>query len=211
MPVQWVDSLALRSLADIDARLTAHYDYFGTLAHAGTRAIPTTCKEWLELHAQGYAAAGSSEARADDAAIARCVTLEWLRSARAAQRGWVRDIHWGELPLSQLPAALATTESPEREHAVLAASAAQRSLQDLDGSARIRRSPIANSCEITERDNQSNILLRVEAWGDFNGDGLDDVVATIINSRTQGDYQRTRLLALTRSAADQKLRVVRER
>jgi hypothetical protein len=52
-------------------------------------------------------------------------------------------------------------------------------------------------------------MLAVEAWGDFDGDGDDDVVLSEINLSGGSAQQQFRLLVLTRNASDAVLRVIK--
>jgi hypothetical protein len=54
------------------------------------------------------------------------------------------------------------------------------------------------------------VMLHAEAWGDFNGDSVDDVVVSVVNGAVEGTYASVRLLVLTRTSADGLLNVVEE-
>ena len=205
-PVRWSRDLSLRALADAEPRLRAREPHdFTELTLADAKARPASCSEWLELHAKGYRPAGALDEQTDRAARIRCQTLSLLKDARPARASHVRELVWDRNLLPLLPAALATIDQPSRERAVNAASEAGKTLKEFDS--RVRAKPVAGdaSLVILEGDRRRMISLHGEAWGDFNRDGVDDLVMSVVNGATDGDFSYARLMTFTRNAPDAKL------
>jgi hypothetical protein len=49
------------------------------------------------------------------------------------------------------------------------------------------------------------ILVHVEARGDVDGDGVEDLVLSVVNSATRGTYSYVRLTTVSRKASDSPL------
>jgi hypothetical protein len=208
-PVVWSDALALQSLADVEARLAREEPSgFCELEKGDERVVASTCNRWLTLRAQGYEPSSVLEETGDAAALVLCGTLKRLQSASPAKRSFVRELKFDASVLPMLPAALASQFSKAREGEIEAAEKSQRSLRDVDQNARSKGPSEPHSLLIAEGDRTSTILVRAQAWGDFNGDGTDDVLVSVLNAMNEGTVRRTRLLLLSRGTKDDVLRVV---
>jgi hypothetical protein len=209
-PPKWSDGLALTALDKLDERINkADDDGFGVLSKGTATVEPKSCGQWLELHHDGYEAESTIEEQPDGFAKFRCGTLALLRHVRAAKRSFVREFVLDERALGVLPADLASAWSRDEEQAVAAASKIGKSLAAFNPAARGAINQRTRTFDITEIKGQpSSIMLAVEAWGDFDDDGDDDVVLSVINL-SGGSAQQFRLLVLTRNASDAVLRVIK--
>jgi hypothetical protein len=205
-PVRWSRELDLRALSDAERRLSARepHDY-AELTLADAKAQPASCVEWLELHAKGYRPAGALEEQTDRAAKIRCQTLSIVKDAKPARTSHVRDLLWDRGLLPVLPAELATVDHPNRQRAVKAASDAGKTLKEFDP--KVRAKPVAGdaSLVILEGGRRLMISLHGEAWGDFNRDGVDDLVMSVVNGATDGDFSYARVMTVTRKTPDEML------
>jgi hypothetical protein len=207
--VKWWDGLELPSLADAPARYSRlEPDSFGELELAGERARPASCVEWSELHSKGFGPINTVEGQADDGAKIRCGTLKLLQSAKPATQSYVRDVPWNRKLLSLLPAAVATSLSQDDERAVHAATTGGKTFAQFDSKARPKPGSEAATLEIIEGDRQTMIVIHAEAWGDFNDDGTDDVLVSVVNGATQGTLAYVRLMTLTRFSQTESLSAI---
>ena len=206
---KWSDRLSLASLAELEQRLKrVEPDGFGALSKDGTTVEPKTCGEWSSLHRHGFEPTTTIEEQPDGFARFRCSTLALLQHVRPARRSYVRGLLLDQGVLAVLPADVASAWSREEVEAVAEASKLGKSLALFNPAARASTDPNTRNFEITEVPGESSsAIVAVEAWGDFNGDGDDDVVISIINL-SGGSAQQFRLLVLTRAAPGNVLRVI---
>ena len=207
--VRWAKTVGLETLDQAGAQL-AHGDpeSFGELQRNGETVRPSNCLEWGVLHGKDFEAVSTIEAQTDSGAKLRCGTLELLRRARPAQISHVRDLRWNESLLPLLPSIIATAVSRDEERALAAAMKEGKSLIEYVPSVHLRATREPEVIEVLEGDGTWMVIVRAEAWGDFNADGTDDLVVSVINGATQGTYSTTRLMTLTRSNDVERLRLV---
>ena len=210
-PVKWssASALALNAASEAQARyLLEEPDLFGELEGDGTKVRPTNCAQWAELHAKKYVPASGLEETPDSGAKLRCSTLKLIETAKPAERSYVRDLSWDRNMLSILPVSIATAVHEDDESAIAAASAAGKSIKQFDPKAQIKPSTDKETLEIIEGDKQTMIVLYPMAWGDFNGDGTDDMAMTVVNGATHGTLAYSRLLTVTRKSRSETLQVI---
>jgi hypothetical protein len=208
-PVRWWSGLGLKNSADAAALYAAPApDAFGELQRGDVTHRPNDCREWTKLHAEGYKPTTTVEAQADSGAELRCMTLLLLQRARPAKTSYIRDLVWNSSLLSVLPASVATTFNAEREQAVAKAVSEGLALSRFDPKARGKTSDDEHTLEIIEGNGQTMIIVHAEAWGDFNGDGVDDVALSVVNGATRGTYSYVRLLTLSRDSRDAMLKPI---
>jgi hypothetical protein len=208
-PVTWSKSLGLPDLDRAAALRDAEDPYgFGELSLGGDAELPVTCAQRARLREQGYTPANTVEGQNDDAANVRCTTLDLLTRARPARKSYVRSLRWDATLLRVLPAALGSRIDPKRREVVDRASAAGQSLRALDPRARAKPGSAPSSLVVAEGDGNVEILVLAQAFGDFDADGVDDVVVSVTHADTHGPYREVRLFVLTRSQPDEVLRVL---
>ena len=67
----------------------------------------------------------------------------------------------------------------------------------------------ATELEATHGEDEFVTQVRAIAWGDFDGDGIDDVVVAVVNSDPDSAYAEHRLLLMTRRSGDHLLETVK--
>ena len=210
--VTWARTMELSALKDVQRQLTAEDPgQFGELEHEGEVSRPANCMQWSSLHAKGFEAVSEVEAQPDRGALIRCGTLSLLQKAQPAQTSHIRDMPWDTRLLALLPSGIATAPSAEARQRLQAATNAGRTFAQYDPQAVAKPGGEPHSLEIREGGGLTMIILHAEAWGDFDGDGRDDVVVSVINGATRGTSSTARLLTLTRSSATEPLRIVASR
>jgi hypothetical protein len=147
------------------------------------------------------------EVQPNIAAKVRCGALELLQHAKPASRSYVHDLKLTPKIVSVLPADVAS--SPEAQTALASSIAARRSLEAHDPHLKAKPGPTPNSLEITEGDRQSYVVIEPLAWGDFDGDSVEDMLVSVTNGASEVSVLAGRIMVLTRDEANAVLRVVK--
>jgi len=169
----------------------------------------SNCAQLLDQRGRASAGRGSERQRqAERSTMADCLVLEELWSAKPARASYLHDLPWDARVLPLLPPQLAITVSAESERAASAAAGRGGTWGDFDPSVATEagaRGP--DEIVVTGKGFVERLIL----WGrgDFNSDGLEDLLVQSLDTLTEGTYRNTRLFILTRRSADRPLEVVR--
>jgi hypothetical protein len=171
---------------------------FGTLARDGQMRFPKTCRERDALKASGFAPETALQAQSDAAAEIRCSTFHLLTHVRPARITFLPGT-LDDSVLEMLPAFVASATTHERVRQREAATTAGWSLREFEPHARTTLDR-SGAPVIAERDFGTNIHLELQARGDFDADGIEDMAISVLNSADQSNWAEMRLLVLTRTA-----------
>lgn len=203
LPVVWSARLQLAALDAIHARLERPFDPLVLKKDRQTATIGN-CAAYLAETSRGFRAGNDRDERRSQFVGADCHALELLESARPARRSALR----GALPDPRfLPPTLSFLPSQEEWNRARAAQA-----KGLSWKAREPALKIASSGpdQILIETAEGYVRIDCYARGDFNGDGVDDLLLRVNSYPKQGTYASIRLFLLTRNAPLEILRVLRE-
>jgi hypothetical protein len=208
--VRWSEDLQLASLADVDGALAKDDPLgFGELELGSDRVRPANCNQWAEKRNAGYEPITSLDVQSDGGALFQCAVLRMLKGARPARSSFVRELpKGGPALLGILPVVLSTAEATERAERRARLAKQGASFPALDPRAKIVAPPAPGVVRVAEGGGQSLVDIQTKAWGDFNGDGVDDLVLAVRNSMTRGSLSTARVLLVTRADATVALRVL---
>jgi hypothetical protein len=207
--VQYSPRLNLSSASEIDQRLQAPFTE-GTAHPAGV----DNCTQLLDKC--GYAlqegcgsqssSASDRDAQAQKSSLVDCLILREMQHATPSTTSHVAELNWDEHILPLLPPQLAINVSAESLGKAKAAATRGESWPDFDKSA--AASGDGPDQIVVQGD---GFVERVILWGrgDFNGDGIQDLLVQSLDTLTGGTYRNTRLFILTRKTPRGKLAVVR--
>jgi hypothetical protein len=199
LPIWISPALELSSAAGAAAKLAAEEELgFGALVHADTTITPKTCAERDRLKARGFEPANTLEEQPDSGAEIRCKTLRLLAHAQPSRASFVPKALDASL-ISVLPAAVASATSNDRLAQRDAATRAGQSLRQFEARARGHTDPMG-ILVIRETGFDTSVNLELQARGDFDGDGEEDLALSVLNSADQGSWTEMRLIVLTRTA-----------
>jgi hypothetical protein len=179
----------------------------GELVKKEKFAHPDNCRRWRGLRNKGYAPKSALGKQIDAGALVRCGALEFLAKARSSRRSHVRNLLAGAGP-GALPAIVASAASPLAEQARDRAVARGASLAEFLPSARTIPSELPGRLSIAEPSSESSVILNAEAWGDVNGDGIEDLVLSVLNTADDATYYGMRLVQVTRLSPSSPLAVL---
>ena len=207
--VQYNSRLNLSSASEIGQRLHAAFAE-GTAHPAGV----DDCVQMLAKcgpSSQGNCNGGSPHLSDRDfqalkATLADCLILSELQHAIPATSSHVAELKWDEHVLPLLPPQFAIDVSAESLRKAEAAATRGLSWPDIDKS-------LTASAEGPDqiKVEGDGFRERLILWGrgDFNGDGMEDLLVQSLDTLTEGTYRNTRLFILTRKSAGGKLFIVR--
>jgi len=202
--VQYSPRLNVSSRQQLEQRL--HAPFAEGVAHP---AGVSNCVQLLEQRGRASQAKGSDrQVQAERSTMAECLVLQELWSAKPARSSHLHDLPWDARVLTLLPPQLAISVSAESERAASAAAGRGQNWSDFDASV-TAAAGAKGPDEIVV--NGRGFLERLILWGrgDFNGDGLEDLLVQSLDALTEGTYRNTRLFVLTRRTADGPLSLVR--
>ncbi len=186
----------------------------GASGSAAKREKPTNCREWRGIKSKGYLPLSDLAQEVDDGAKVFCEALELLEKAQPARLSHVRKIDWDASIFEVLPPDIHPATSPEDRERIREASEKRLSFKQFRPAAKFER--IRKELEgerffrIEDLDANSVILGRFLAFADVDGDGIDDMLISIINLDAESEqFLEQRLFALTAKGDRQVLKVVR--
>jgi hypothetical protein len=177
--------------AQYSARLRAPFSE-GTAHPAGV----SNCVQLLAPRGRALQAKASGrEFQEERSTLADCLVLQELSTAKPARSSYLHDLPWDAHILPLLPPQLAITVSKEMEHAASDAASRGKNWLNFDPSATAR----ANGPDriiVTGKGFRQQLIL----WGrgDFNADGIEDLLVESLDTLTEGTYRNIRLFVLTR-------------
>lgn len=191
--------LGLHELADAAGKLDAKNALgFAALVRDGQMRFPKTCHEREALKASGFKPETMFATQNDAGAEIRCETFHLLTKVQPARITFLPST-LDDSVLAVLPALVATATSNRRADQREAATLAGKSLRDFEPQARTaldgHDAPV-----IVEHGLGTRINLELQARGDFDADGIEDMALSVRNSADQGSWAELRLLVLTRTA-----------
>ena len=195
-PVSWSAVLDLPSLADLDARLTRPFTEPVELSRAGLVTQAANCRDLLALRAQGYQAEGGERGYAlERYEGGRCLTLSHLQTAHPARMSYLDQFRLDASALGVLPPTIATSFSTLEAVAEHQAESRGESLSRYQPGLQTRTEGdvlLVISSDVWES------RVEIYARGDFDGDALEDLLVAVNETATQGTFESTKLLLLTR-------------
>lgn len=205
-PVTWSAALGLASLADIGARLAKPFGEPIGLSLKGHAQQAANCLDLLKLRKAGYGAEGDRGYALERYEGARCLALTLLKKARPARVSHLEQFQLNPSVLSALPPSLATTFSAIEDAAGRQAESAGKSLGQYRPGLNVRQE---GDVLVVSSDTWES---RIEPYarGDFDGDGVEDLLVAVGETATQGTFDSTKLLLLTRKNPQGPLRTVKQ-
>jgi hypothetical protein len=212
--VRWSTALMLRALSDIDQELATPLETpIEVVGGSGRKATVRDCHSALDLLGHGFEAPRDVEQRVLRAASIRCLALRALKSATPARRSALDTFHLSDDSLDVLPPTLAPAVSDDALRRVREAEAQGKSWRDLVPTATAKLEPASD-----DRPDPSLVVdsdgwrVRVTpyAYGDFDGDGSEDLMLRVDEEAVGGTYRNHRLVIVTWDPSRRSFRTVRE-
>jgi hypothetical protein len=204
--VEWSLKLRLKDRAAISSRLSEPFDGTISVVKEGHRASVSNCNEYLKLSALGFAPAVDRDTRLLQSWGLDCQALQALRGALPARVSWLKDFNLDAEAPGYLPPDLAASVSSEDTRK--AHDAAARHLSWRQYQSGLTATPAPDGLSVVA--DGTNTRLEIYARGDFNRDGLEDILIRTTVTFNAASYTDSRLFLLTRDRQRARLRVLRE-
>ncbi len=203
-PVWWSPKLEVESLDKIDERLSRKFPVGGQIEARRERngveetALMDSCATTMRLADAGFEATKYSLQRA---ILAECQAIELLAKMRPATQSFVHDFVLDETAHNYLPAMLDLSSSCDRACRLHVANEYRIPWRDVGTIEKVER-----------KDGSENLVMITTTWsfntiellarGDFNGDGLEDILIEAGGRARGGTSKGTSLYLLTRDKDD---------
>ena len=183
------------------------------------QAFATNCAELLELSADGYYAFDSGSIYYQSFYAARCRAIHLLGAARPAETSYLRDFSLTPESVAYLPAMVSVAPGCARFCRYVAANEDGVPLSEFQTVHHAEVVPVDAYQSPLDLNYLTRpflivwtagwkINLEIVGRGDFDGDGVDDVLLLIDVAAMAGRQTAANVFVLTRDRADAVLRVV---
>lgn len=156
-----------------------------------------TCSEYLSDRKMGYEPQNNAEMAAASYYISYCIPLYDLTQTKPAQISNLRDFDlWTDyqgLPADVIMPNL-SGDGPKGTFIAAYPNAKVKFVK-------------TNEIQLTNKDQMADVTLL--AWGDYNGDGIDDMMLSVSHYTTSGTYKAYDIVWLTRKSPSAPLTVVK--
>jgi hypothetical protein len=214
MQVWWAPELKLASLAAIDRKMDQRVEPFTpadgqgvTLQNAAGGRIEErrafTCREFLALYDEHFSPGDDYQNNREGGFIAQCIPLRVLQKAQPSRESYVRAFHWTSDSLAELPVLFLPIESGT---AGQAAARSAKTWKEYEPTAHIVKAE-GNTLEVDVPDAWECSLV-VLARGDFNGDGVEDLLVQGYRQAMGGTFREFPVFVLTRGKGETRLRLI---
>jgi hypothetical protein len=204
--VEWTSKLNLKSLSSIESRLRQPFGFAVPVVKDSQSATVSNCNDYLKFSALHFAPHSDR-----DAALLRfngvdCQAIRALSEAKPSKTSYLTDFRLDSQAADSLPPALALAVSGEDRQK--ARDAEERGLSWRQFQPDLILKPDKES--LLAEQSGSSTKLEIYAHGDFNRDGVEDILLRADESFTAGTYTDSRLVLLTRKSPNSRLTVLHE-
>ena len=218
IPIWWSSKLGLSSISALDARMARPLDaplnvrrYPSREDLLNDRNVETTtianCVTYLDLTKKGFQAPKNQDWQYQLSLGAECNALDLLRTAKPARVTYLKTFRLNKSAVNFLPPRCGPVVSKENATKITAAEERGLSWKQYE---RITRIQVQKTGELEVEGDYWEVVLDLYARGDFNGDGVEDILLRKDDSLRGGSYATTSLLLLTRFKEGAVLKVLRE-
>jgi hypothetical protein len=218
IPIWWSPDLELTSLSDLDHRLAKPLDEPLDVRRSTSPEKPfdqqtyevasvTNCVTLRDLTKRGFNASINPDYKYQLGLAAECNTLELLKTVKPAWVSYLKTFRLDKTAVNILPPRCSVIVSRDDQRKVAAAEAKGLSWQKYE---HIGTAEVTKDGQLEVKDADWRVRLTLYARGDFNRDGVDDIVLRKDQWLTEGTYGATSLLVLTRFEEGAILKVIEE-
>jgi hypothetical protein len=168
--------------------------------HTDTKREIRTCADYMRAKKAGWRDSANTYERSTESFFKdQCDVPLLVLAAQPSRVSYVKNFKLDEAALDLLPPSLSWIMSGDEEQAADEAERQGLSWKKFKPGLKIREK-YANGMEVEEPD-EATIDLEINAFGDFNGDGIEDVLLFKSTHAIKGTFRFYQSVILTRTAA----------
>jgi hypothetical protein len=210
--VRWAEDLKLARIEDMNARLHLAFEDEFSVTKDHRPVVVKNCADYLGMESS-FDPPDEQTARVLKSAGIDCLALQALASARPSRSTFLAAFKLDEKSVAVLPPLLGAVVSADDQKRVQAAES--------EGKSWLAFAPgLKTSADSAGGGGlDGSLAVRLPGWelhlkeyarGDFDGDGIEDVLVRDEIAGTTGTYADVRLFLLTRTSAGAVLRVAKQ-
>lgn len=204
--VWWTEKLHLHNLASIPERIQAPFEDKLEVYKGEQIATLSNCADYLRYAPMHYEPRSDLELRVMRSWGTDCWALNALEQVAPAKISFLRDFRLDADAPRYLPPELATAVSNGESRAAQLADEQGLTWQEYQHNLKVQT--ITNA--IAVENGPERTKLEMYARGDFDHDGIEDILIRDDSSVLGGTYSDSRLFLLTRTAANAKLKILKK-
>ena len=187
-PVRWTKHIKINSIDEIDSILNNYVDEYAGTTHEltlvnddGDKHKVTTYKRYRELQDNGYYPETNWDILYQFRFTENCTSLELLKKAKPSNVSYIKDFDLTDNPLEALPPTLDLINTSDEIEKAEETIRQGKTWKAYDPTA-IFEIKDEYTIHIESGDDEhggSDIYITLQAWGDFNNDGIEDVLLLV--------------------------------
>lgn len=210
-PVRWLEEVAPPGRAALEARLAQPVkneipDPLVEETRDG-RTVIRTCTDYAAAKKRRWEPANNFQIAVEAAFREQCEVGALILAAKPSRQSFLDTFTLDTSALDRLPPTLSYALSGDAERAASEAERLGKSWKTFKPAAIVVETPSTHELVVEEPDD-ARIDLRIKAFGDFDGDGVEDVLIFVSTHAIGASFQSYEPIVLTRTSAGGSLKVV---
>lgn len=216
--VRWTPFINIESLDEVDKAIDK-YDDSEQLVRMGNdpehhkltmvceglpEVNPNTGREYLDYCEQGYYAKTNWDILFQFRFLDNVVVLEKLQEAKPSRVSYLEDFSLDNDCLKKLPPTLALEVKDDTY--LKEAEEKGISWQEFDPSLHITKRKTDYEISVESPDEETSAYIAHVGWGDFNNDGIEDVLLIMHNFITNATYRDHEFVVLTKTGVNENIK-----
>jgi hypothetical protein len=206
-PVRWTEHIKINSLDEIDSALDNYVDEYAGTPHELTlindqedKHRVSTYRQYRALQDEGYYPATNWDILYQFRFTENCTSLELLKKAKPSKISYIADFNITDNPLQVLPPTLDLINTSYEIEKAEEAIKQGKTWKEYDPTSTYTVKDAYSIHIETYEDTYggNDIYITVQAWGDFNNDGIEDVLLLVTHYIKGASYRDCRHRLLTR-------------
>jgi hypothetical protein len=169
--------------------------------------IANNCPQYLEYKSQGYEPNTNADIAMEGFFKLSCDPIQWLSQAKPSKKSFVKNYSFSKKSLKELPPSLGGLGGDSSYKEKLEKALSQgKSWSGFDPSMKVKK---VSSDQLEIANKGERIIFQILASGDFNDDGLEDLMLFIATYAVGGTYHAYETAIVTRKEGERRFRIVK--